>query len=234
MYKERASAIGQIMTNPRSKTEVLSETAKTRIEEKFLEDKFGIKKEFWSKSTDKGTSEEPISIDLMVRQLGLFGAKKNEIFFENEYLTGTPDVIHNGIVYDVKTPFSGSTFPFFETEIPSKTYFYQLQAYMNLTGLRSAKLVYCLVDTPEQMIQDEIRRQTWKKCLIDSTPEIEAEVYSQMTFNQIPDELKVRVFDIEYCEETIKAIEERIVLCREYYQKLNLTINNRLNSKANV
>ena len=228
MYKERSSAVGQIMTNPRSKSEVLSETAKTRIEEKFLEDQFGIKKEFWSKATDKGTTEEPISIDLMVRQLGIFGAKKNEIFFENDFLTGTPDVIHNGIVYDVKTSFSGSTFPFFDTEIPSKAYFYQLQAYMNLTGLRSAKLVYCLVDTPDQMIQDEIRRQTWKKGLIDSTPELEAEVYSQMTFEHIPEELRVRIFDIEYDPEVIKAIETRIELCREYYESLNNTINNRV------
>lgn len=234
MYKERSSAVGQIMTNPRSKSEVLSETAKTRIEEKFLEDQFGIKKEFWSKATDKGISEEHVSIDLMVRQFGMFGAKKNEIFFENDFLTGTPDVIYNGIVYDIKTSFSGSTFPFFANEIPSKAYFYQLQAYMNLTGLRSAKLIYCLVDTPEQMIQDEIRRQTWKKGLIDSTPELEAEVYSQMTFEHIPYELRIRSFNVEYCEETIKAIEERVILCREYYNTLKTTINNRLNTKANV
>ena len=72
-YKERASAIGQIMTNPRSKSEVLSETAKSRVQEKFLEDNFQIKNEFWSKQLDKGISEEPVSIDLMAKQLGLFG-----------------------------------------------------------------------------------------------------------------------------------------------------------------
>jgi hypothetical protein len=49
MYKERASAMGSIMTNPRSKTEVLSQTAKTRIQEKILEDHFNIKKNVWSK-----------------------------------------------------------------------------------------------------------------------------------------------------------------------------------------
>ena len=99
---------------------------------------------------------------------------------------------------------------------------------MSLTGLRLAKLVYCLVDTPEQMIQDEIRRQTWKKGLIDSTPELEAEVYSQMTFENIPEELRIRIFDVEYCEQTIKAIEDRVILCREYYNTLKTTINNRL------
>ena len=78
------------------------------------------------------------------------------------------------------------------------------------------------------MIQDEIRRQVWKKGMLDSTPELEAEVYSQMTFDHIPEELRVRVFDIEYDPEVIKAIETRIELCREYYESLNNTINNRV------
>jgi hypothetical protein len=242
MYKERSSQVGKIMTNPRSGSG-LSETTKTRIEEKFLEDKFGIKKEFWSKATDKGTTEEPISIDLMVRSLGLFGARKNDIYFENDYLTGTPDVIHNGIVYDVKTSFSGSTFPFFENEIPDKAYFYQLQSYMELTGLRSAKLVYCLVDTPQNMINDEIRRQVWKmlpdpkyRDLSESEIETIAEekTLSQMTFDNIPEELRIRVYDVEYCPETIEKIKARIDQCREYYKELESTINNRLKSKANV
>ena len=243
MYKERPSAIGRIMTSPRSKNEKLSETCKTRIEEKFLEDKFGIKKEFWSKATDKGTTEEPISIELAVRQLGLFGAQKNEETFESDYLIGTPDIIYGDCVYDIKTPFSGSTFPFFQTELPEKAYMYQVHGYMELTGLRKAKIVYCLVDAPANTINDEIRRQVWKmlpnpkyKDLSESEIEdiAEEKVLSQMTFGHIPDELKVRVFDVEYNPETVKAIYSRIDECREYYKELESTINNRLKSKANV
>lgn len=236
MYKERPSAIGRIMTNPRSGSG-LSETCKTRIEEKFLEDKFGIKKEFWSKATDKGTTEEPISIELAVRQLCLFGAQKNDETFENDYLIGTPDIIYGDCVYDIKTPFSGNTFPFFKNEIPEKAYFYQLQSYMELTGLRSAKLVYCLVDTPQNMINDEIRRQVWKmlpdpkyRDLSESEIETIAEkkTLSQMTFDNIPEELRIRVYDVEYCPETIEKIKARIDQCREYYKELESTINNRL------
>lgn len=236
MYKERPSAIGRIMTNPRSGSG-LSETCKTRIEEKFLEDKFGIKKEFWSKATDKGTTEEPISIELAVRRLCLFGAQKNDETFENDYLIGTPDIIYGDCVYDIKTPFSGNTFPFFKNEIPEKAYFYQLQSYMELTRLRSAKLVYCLVDTPQNMINDEIRRQVWKmlpdpkyRDLSESEIETIAEkkTLSQMTFDNIPEELRIRVYDVEYCPETIEKIKARIDQCREYYKELESTINNRL------
>lgn len=229
MYRERASQVGRIMTNSRSKSEVLSETCKTRIEEKFLEDRFGIKKEFWSKATDKGITEEPISIKLMGRVFNLFGVSKNELSFKNDFLSGTPDVIYNGEIYDVKSSWSGSTFKWFESdEEIDKNYFYQMQAYMELTGLKKANLVYCLVNAPEQMIMDEIRRQAWKEGMIEPTDELEDKVRLQMTFDHIPEELRVRKFEIEYSAETIQAIKERVTLCDEYYKSLESIINKRI------
>jgi hypothetical protein len=41
MLKVRCSALGAIMTNPRSKTETLSETTKTYVKEMVLEHKYG-------------------------------------------------------------------------------------------------------------------------------------------------------------------------------------------------
>ena len=52
--KIRCSALGRLMTAPRNKTELLSQTAKTYIQELVLEHKYGIKKEFSSRYTDKG------------------------------------------------------------------------------------------------------------------------------------------------------------------------------------
>ena len=40
--KIRCSALGRLMTAPRNKTEVLSQTAKSYIQELVLEEKFGI------------------------------------------------------------------------------------------------------------------------------------------------------------------------------------------------
>ena len=62
--KIRCSAIGKIMATPRSKTEFLSQTAKSYIQELVLEHKFGIKKEFSSRYTDKGNEVEELSIAL--------------------------------------------------------------------------------------------------------------------------------------------------------------------------
>jgi hypothetical protein len=44
--KIRCSALGRLMTAPRNKSEVLSKTAQSYIQELVLEEKFGIKKEF--------------------------------------------------------------------------------------------------------------------------------------------------------------------------------------------
>ena len=52
------------MTNARSKSEVLSKTCKSYLEELALEEVYGIRKEFSSRYTDKGNEVERESIDL--------------------------------------------------------------------------------------------------------------------------------------------------------------------------
>lgn len=210
----------------------LSAGAKSRVEEQFLADKFGIKKEFWSKETDKGNECEDESINLFAKTSGIFGIKKNLETFENEFFIGTPDIITNDSVIDIKTSYSGLTFPWFEKDFPTFAYYYQVQAYLYLTGRQNGFVAYCLTNSDELAIQDEIRREAWRQKIIDPTDEqldaIETKVYSQMTFDQIPDELRVKVYTIERNETVIKKMIERVKLCRVYYSELENEINNRV------
>jgi hypothetical protein len=128
--KIRCSALGRLMTAPRNKSEVLSKTAQSYIQELVLEEKFGIKKEFSSRYTDKGLQCEDEAISLVNDVLGLGFIFKNEEHFNNDWITGTPDVNTNEILLDIKCSYEAHTFPFFETEIPTKDYFFQLQGYM--------------------------------------------------------------------------------------------------------
>jgi len=128
--KVRASQIGKIMTNPRKSGEVLSQTAKTYVQDLVLEEKYGIKKEFSSRYTDKGNEVEDLSIGLVNEVLNYNFIYKNDEFFENEWIKGTPDVNTDEVLIDVKSSWDASTFPWFETEIPNKDYYYQLQGYM--------------------------------------------------------------------------------------------------------
>jgi|32_taG_2_1085360.scaffolds.fasta_scaffold08249_5 hypothetical protein len=230
IYKERASMIGKIMTNPRSKSQKYSDTMKKRVQEKILEDQFNVKSEFWSRYTEKGIQVEDESILMFGRITGRFGCDKNEKSFENDYFTGTPDIIiqKESLVVDIKSSWSASSFPFFndDDDIPSKDYIYQLHAYMDLTGMDNALLAYCLVDTPEEIIQDEIRRRAWKDKILDVTEEYEDQVRSQMSFDHIPEEMRLRIFKVDKDEDLIHMMKERVVLCNEYanecLNKLNL------------
>jgi hypothetical protein len=58
----RCSSLGKLMTDPRTKSEVLSETAKTYIQDVFKEKELGIYKDFSSRYTDKGIQMEDQAI----------------------------------------------------------------------------------------------------------------------------------------------------------------------------
>ena len=219
--KIRCSALGRLMTAPRNKTELLSQTAKTYIQELVLEHKYGIKKEFSSRYTDKGLQCEDEAITLVNDVLGLGFIFKNEEHFQNDWITGTPDVNTNDILLDIKCSYEASTFPFFETEIPTPAYFYQLQGYLWLTGKTEALLCYCLVNTPIEIVEDEVRREHWKHKVIDEDLEIRDFVQKKHNFDQIPDNRKVKVFKVERDETIIWAIQEKVEEARIYYNLLS-------------
>lgn len=208
------------MTNPRTKGELLSQTAKTYIEEEVLRAKYGIIKTFSSRYTDKGNLVEDEAIEMAANALELGFLYKNSEYFENDFLTGTPDVNTGDILLDVKSSWDATTFPFFATEIPNKDYYYQLQGYMELTGKTEALLVYCLVNTPADMIEDEIRRAHWNARLIDESQELRDEVLKRHSFDHIPDNRRVKFFKVEKDEQVVNEIKERVELCREYFNTL--------------
>lgn len=219
-FKVRCSALGKVMTSPRSKSEILSQTAKTYVEEQVLLAKYGIVKTFNSRYTDKGNLVEDESIKLASDVLDLGFLYKNDEHFSNDWVTGTPDVNTDDILLDVKSSWDATTFPFFATEIPTKDYFYQLQGYMWLTGKQKSLLVYCLVNTPLDMVQDEIRRAHWNANLLEESLDLIDEVQKRHNFDHIPDNRRVKVFEVERDDEVIGQIKERVELCREYYETL--------------
>ena len=220
MLKIRCSALGKIMTNARSKSEVLSKTCKSYLQELAIEEMYGIKKEFSSRYTDKGIEVERESIDLVQDNCDFGFMYKNEEHYENDFLTGTPDVNTDNILLDVKSSYDATTFPWFEEEIPNKDYYFQLQGYLALTKKRKAILAYCLVNTPFQIVEDEVRRAHWKEHLIDESEELRADVEARHNFDHIPPEKRIKTFEVRYDKEVIKAIYERIKECRKYYETL--------------
>jgi hypothetical protein len=219
--KVRCSQIGKIMTNPRTKGERLSQTTKSYILELAIQEKYGIHKEFWSRYTDKGNEVEPEAIKLTESVLDVGFIYKNEEQFSNDWVTGKPDV-NTDVLIDVKSSWDAFTFfdKVIENELNNKDYYYQLQGYMWLTDKQEALLCYCLIDTPLQIVEDEIRREHWKQNLISESSDLREFVEDKHTFGHIPMEKRVKTHVVKRDDEVIEAIKTRIEECREYYNNL--------------
>jgi hypothetical protein len=227
--KIRASQLGKIMTSPRSKGEVLSQTAKSYIQELALEDKYGIRKDINSRYMDKGNLVEDEAIQLASSVLELEFVVKNEEYFSNDYIKGTPDVLGSNFILDVKSSWDATTLPWFAEECPNKDYYWQLMAYMWLCDRDKALLCYCLIDTPNAMIQDEIRRLIWKmdvdpryKNMDSDEKELAAteHILSLHNVDRIPTDKRVKAYLIERDEQVIEQIKEKIEHAREYYNEI--------------
>jgi hypothetical protein len=196
-FKMRASASGKLAVSPRSKSEALSKTTKSYIQEWLAGEIYGVRKQIKSKYLDKGNRMEQDAIDYAADALGWLFAAKNDEYFEDEYFCGTPDVISDDTIIDIKCSWDCFTFPLFEEDVPNKDYFYQLQVYMHLTGKRKAQLCYVLMNTPEDLTFDE-----------------------PINYTEIDSKYRIKTFDIEYDPEIIEKLQEKVILSRQYIKEL--------------
>jgi len=196
-FKIRASASGKLMTKPRSKSEVLSKTTKSYLQEWTKEQIYGVRKNIQSKYLTKGNEVEDAAIDYASENLGWLFAIKNEEYFEDEYFCGTPDVILEDTIVDIKSSWDCFSFPLFFNVIPNKDYYYQLQTYMHLTGKRKAQLCYVLMNTPEDL-----------------------EYGDTNDYSEIDSKYRIKTFDIDYDEEVIADMQEKVNQARDYIKQI--------------
>lgn len=196
-FKLRASASGKLMTSPRNKSESLSETTKSYIKEWATEQIYGFRKELKNKYVNKGLKLEDMAIDKAIEWLDLPLVLKNEKHFEDEYFKGTPDLILNDTVYDIKCSWDAYTFPLFDKEVPTKDYFYQLQVYMWLTGCRKAVLTYVLLNTPDELTYEEKR-----------------------TYDHLDKKYRIKTFAFDFDQNVIETLIERVKESRNYLETL--------------
>ena len=195
-FKIRCSAIGDIMTNPRSKSETLSKTCQSYLQEWVKEQIYGTEKVIKSKYLTKGIEVENLAIDYYAEEKGLGFVLKNEEEYSNEFMTGTPDLILPDLVVDLKSSWDCFTFPLFETEI-DKAYWMQIQGYLHLTGRKQGKLVYTLQNTPDELEWDD-----------------------PVDYSNISSEFRIKEFPVEYDHDFIKQVEQRVIECRDYIKQL--------------
>lgn len=221
----RCSSLGHIMTDPRSKSETLSETCKTHLIDVYVSNRYGRRDDIQNKYITKGLAVEEDSITLYSRIKGEIYFK-NEDHLKNTWIKGTPDLFTGATIYnaetvtDIKSSWDIYTYMRTLSKDVNKLYYWQLQGYMDLTGAGSATLAYCLVDTPQQIIEDEKRRLMWKMgCATEESPlflEACEELQRAMTFGDIDLRERLIEFQIPRNEADIMKMHARVEDCRKW------------------
>jgi hypothetical protein len=186
------------MISPRSKGEVLSETAKSEMIKIAKEDFYGYSSQMTNKYVEKGIEVEDKSIELL--SLVKFTKYiKNKWRVSNDFLTGECDINEEASdeIIDIKSSWSLETFPALPSDINIKDYEMQLRGYMMLYGRSKASVCYCMVDTPDELCKYE--NQTLHKV------------------DHIDPFARVTMLSIERDLEIEKQIEERCKVAIDFY-----------------
>ena len=151
----RCSSLHKIMGNGKSASG-LSVTATSYIKQLVKEHVFKYKSSIQSKYLEKGIDCELDAIKLYNDHF-FTSHDKNEVTLHNEFIKGTCDVTGMNEVIDFKCSWDADSFPATETDLADKCkkagYEWQLRGYMWLYNKDTSKLVDCLLDTPEYLIE---------------------------------------------------------------------------------
>lgn len=184
----------------------LIDGAKTLLREYYAYKKGLDKGRGYVKDIQKGVLMEDFTIELVDDVIfGSQGLIKNEKHLSNDFIQGTPDVIGDDFVLDVKSPWDSKTFLNKITEKVDIDYVWQLKGYCWLTNKARAILAYGLVNTPTYA------------CLMASFQNKKFEqIEYECTYEHIPEAERVIAYNIPIETTDQVQIEKGILMCRDY------------------
>lgn len=178
-YRKRFKGVGRQLTDKQkidyydletklnqSKVYSLTNTAKVELSNIVFYERNGRKYSLENKYVDKGLDVEKKSRDLLSDVLGILLVEDNERR-SNKWVTGKRDIKNDDINIDIKSSYNFESFNRHLTEVDSEIYLRQQDCYMELWNIRNSILAYVLVDTPNRIINDELRRLDWKLDIFD-------------------------------------------------------------------
>lgn len=199
-------------------------TAKSYIQECWLRNNFGYEEPLVTNEMLKGIMCEEEAIDVLSRQLDGGFRVKNDVHFTDQHFTGTPDIIIEPVIEDIKCSWTLRTFV--EANSFSPLYYAQGQVYLALTGCSVFRLVYVLLETPFELIEEEKKRYYFRfNCneenpyYLEAVRKVEA-MHRAARF--IPEEKRVKVFTFPRDDEYLDKLRMRVEKARDVYDSLTL------------
>lgn len=208
----------------------LGDTCISYLKEVYVFEKYGkepVGGSARSKYTMKGLIVEDESIGMLDR-IDKMDYKKNEEWFKNDYLSGTPDIIvrnEAGLpvkIIDIKSSYDFSTLLANDGSPLNPLYYAQMQSYMALTGATEAEVCYCLVNMPQEQVEAEKRRLYYSlNAATEESPEYVREVErmeNNFTFDEVPIHERVLRFPVQRDNNFIFKLYTRVTECRKWLQ----------------
>lgn len=218
----RCSSLHKIMSTPRDKSEIVSDTAKSYLFQLVKQERFGYTRELDNKEIKKGIELE----DVAIKNSGLIRGKvyqkcdlpRQVQLFDNPYcearLTGECDILDGDLVVDTKCSWHIDSFPICFAEAAQRAgkqgYIWQMHGYMRLYNAKEANIDFWLLPTPEHFFSD------WQR---ENDPEL---VYQHTDLiENIPLNQRISSILIPYSEEAQGAIANRIQAAAQYWAFLH-------------
>jgi len=154
---------------------------------------------------------------------GAFRVKNLETF-KTDALAGTPDCILPDCVEDIKTSWSLRTF--YEADDTNNAYYWQAVGYMMLTGVTQYRLIYCLVPTPEELLQREIDKLSYAygRNSLDHNYQksVEQIKHNNNLITKLPNEKRIKVFSFTLEETDTEKVNAKLKKAQEFYNQISL------------
>ena len=218
-----------------NKEDELPSGAKTHLDNVFRSVFWGRRRLLYNRFLDKGLLCEEDSLGLLSDIDDQFYIK-NEEQLSNNWIQGEPDNRQSKI-RDMKTNWDLDSFDNAEL---SSIYKWQIKGYCWMDGKTEGELVYCLVNSPWHLWQNERQNLWYKMGTPDETEERWIEAVQQLERNMIfdtekwkerypnydfentdtnfsiPKIMRIKRFDVELLPEDIVNIKKRVKLARKY------------------
>ena len=131
-------------------------------------------------------------------------AFKNEESKEDEYFTGTADVVLHDSVIDLKCPWNVKTLQSNIFDMDSD-YEWQGRGYMHLYGKEKFILFYALMDTPEDLNYG-----------------------NEISYSHLPLNERWLAYQVNHDQSIIGSIIERVKQCRDYLEQYDKLVKSKL------
>lgn len=202
-------------------------TAINYIRDCWLRNTYGYDEPIVTNEILKGLSCEDEAIGVLSRQVEGSFRFKNVQSYEDSHFTGTPDVVGDEWVEDIKCSWTLRTFV--ETLKPDPIYYAQGQVYMALTGREYFRLAHVLVDTPEDIILEEIKRFYFRFNCDEMNPHyLEASdkvMRMHKASSLIPESDRIKYFEFRRNDQYIANLRSKVEIARNVYSSMTLKGN---------